>query len=314
MSTRQESWMYPMKFKSYLPLFALLCGVMTSSTAWADLRYAGSDTVEPVVDAARIAFLRGSPAFKLTLSSAGTGSGMRELCTARAFLVGASRPISADERQECAKAGVAPVEIPVGADAVVLVVSNKNSFVKELLLSEVKRIFAPASTGVVTSWKNVRDTFPDLRLRAVGVGIKHGTFEFFHTAIGNGKFVRSDYKDTVHHEETAKFVASDPGAVGYVPYSVAKDFASQLRMVSIDFGKGAVEPSVQAIADGSYSALSRMTYLYLNVPSLARSGSDAEAFVNELVGNLGKYVSFANMVPLSSLQYQESVRRLNQKK
>jgi phosphate transport system substrate-binding protein len=279
----------------------------------ADLRYAGSDTVEPVVDAARVAFQRVNPAFKLTLSSIGTSSGLRELCGARAFLVGASRPMSAEERQDCAKAGVTPIEIPVAADAVVLVVSNKNTFVKELSLSDIKRIFAPASTGVVISWKNVRATFPDLRLRAAGVGIKHGTFEFFHTAIGNGKFVRSDYVDTVHHPDTAKFVASDPGAVGFVSYSVAKDFATQLRVIDVDFGKGAVEPTVQTIAEGSYSALSRMTYLYLNAPAWTKSGPDADAFVTELVTNLGKYASFSNMVPLSSLQYRESLRRLTQK-
>ncbi len=293
--------------KKHASLIVLCCLV---APLQAQLRYAGSDTVEPVVDAARTAFSRSHPNFKLNLNSVGTSSGFRELCTNRAFFVGASRAIKPDEAKECERASVTPVEVPVGLDAVVLVVSSKNNFVKDLSIDDIKRIYGPLATGKLVSWNAVQPTFADQPLRAVGVGIKHGTFDFFHAAIGNGKFVRSDYKDTVHHEETAKIVAADPGAIGYVPLSVAKDFASQLRIVNINFGEGPIEPTEQSIRSGKYGALSRTTYFYVNLPALVKAGGESHEFIKDLMTNLAKYVSFANMTTLSPQQYQETAKRV----
>ena len=293
--------------KKQLFLLAFCC---LAAPLHAQLRYAGSDTVEPVVDAARTAFSRSHPNFKLTISSVGTSSGLRELCTNRAFFVGASRAIKPDETKECERAGVTPIEVPVGLDAVVLVVSSKNTFVKDLSIDDVKSIYGPQATGKLTSWKALLATFPEQRLNAVGVGIKHGTFDFFHAAIGNGKFVRSDYRDTIQHDETAKIVAADPGAIGYVPLSVAKDFASQLRIVPINFGEGPVEPSEQSIRSGKYGTLSRTTYFYVNLPALIKAGGESHEFIKDLMTNLAKYVTFANMTTLSPQQYQESAKRV----
>jgi phosphate transport system substrate-binding protein len=293
--------------KKHLSLLVLCC---LAVPVHAQLRYAGSDTVEPVVDAARTAFNRSHPNFKLSISSVGSSSGLRELCTNRAFFVGASRKIKSEEAKECERAGIAPVEVPVGLDAVVMVVSSKNSFVKDLSLDDVQRIYAPQATGKLISWNAVKPAFADQPLRAMGVGIKHGTFDFFHGAIGNGKFVRSDYKDTVHHDETAKLVAADPGAIGYVPLSVAKDFATQLRIVNINFGEGPIEPTEQSIRSGKYGALSRTTYFYVNLPALVKAGGESHEFIKDLMTNLSKYVNFANMTTLSPQQYQETAKRV----
>ena len=84
----------------------LLLIALVSPAAFAELRYAGSDTLEPVVEAAQVAFARGNPGYKDRVQATGTSSGIRELCTGRAPLVGASRPIKPQEVQECAKAGI----------------------------------------------------------------------------------------------------------------------------------------------------------------------------------------------------------------
>jgi phosphate transport system substrate-binding protein len=288
----------------------LTISLACSGTAVAQLRYSGSDTLEPVVDAARVAFTRAHPNFKLSISSLGSSSGIRELCTQKAVLVGSSRSMKPEEAKECAQAGVTPIELAAGLDAVVLVVSSKNSFVKELSIDEVKALYSPQAAGKLLTWKALLASYPDTPLRTVGVGIKHGTFEFFHGAIGNGKFVRGDFKDTQHHEETAKLVGQDAGAIGYLPLAVAKDFAAQLRIVKINFGEGPIEPSEQTIASGRYGALARTVYFYLNPAELAKANADSQAFVKELTSNLPKYASFANMVPLSAPQYEANAKKL----
>lgn len=292
---------------------ALMCSLLLLTSAHAQLRYAGSDTVEPLVEAAKVAYQRAHPAFKLASTGMGTSSGMRELCTGRASLVGASRPIKPEETRECGVAGITATEMPVAVDAMVLITSSKQPGPGVLTMVELKRIFAPASAGSLVNWRQLRDDMPDLPMTAVGVDIKHGSFEFFHAAIGNGKFVRADLKATVSHEETAKFVETRPGAIGYVPLSVAIDHGDKVRTVPISFGRGAVVPDTAAVRSGSYAPLTRTVYLYLNMPALAKSESDVE-FVRFMVNGLDKFSSFAGLIPLSSDQYQESIKRASLKR
>ncbi len=294
----------------YLPQ-TVICAIAMglSLSAWAELHYVGSDTLEPMVVAAQTAYQRSHPGFKLAMTSAGSSTGIKELCAGKTALAGASRPISASEAKECERKGIVYSELNAAADALVLIVSPKNTFVKELSLAEVKRIFEPASAGKLMSWKQVRPGFADQPLLPVGVGIKHGTFNFFHNAIGNAGYARSDYKDTAEHDITVKYVVANPGAIGYVPLSVAKDFSAQITAIKIDFGAGPVEATATTIADGKYGELSRMTYFYINTALLPQAGAESEGFVRDLVINMDKYAGFANLVPLANLQYQENIRR-----
>ena len=147
-----------------------------AQAATAQLRYAGSDTVEPMIEAAQVSFARGHAGYKLQIQANGTSAGFRELCTGRAALIGASRPIKPDEAQTCATANIQQIEVPMALDAIVLVASTKNNWLKELTFAEVRTLFDPASTSKLTSWKQLRPGFPDAPIKTAGVGIKHGTF------------------------------------------------------------------------------------------------------------------------------------------
>ena len=78
---------------------------LCSVGAHAQLRCVGSDALDPVIEAAQAAYARGHAGFKIQMQATGTSPGLRELCTLRAALVGASRPIKSDEAQACAAAG-----------------------------------------------------------------------------------------------------------------------------------------------------------------------------------------------------------------
>ena len=141
--------------------------------------YSGSDSVRPVAEAALVSFVRGHANYKPQLRDTGTSPGLKDLCNGVALVAGASRPINGEESKTCAKAGIQVTEIPVALDAIVLAVSNKNTWLKDLTLAEITKIFDPASAGKITSWKQIRATFPDLPLKPAGADIKHGTFQFF---------------------------------------------------------------------------------------------------------------------------------------
>lgn len=280
------------------------------TSAHAQLRYAGSDTVEPVVAAAQVAYARGNAGYKLQSSSVGTSSGLRELCTGRAALVGASRPIKPDEAQTCAAAGIQYFEMPIALDAVVLVVSTKNTWLNDLSLAEVRRLFDPASAGKLTSWQQLRAAFPELQMRTAGVGIKHGTFSSFTESVGLKGFIRSDFKDFNDHASTGRFVAADAGAIGFMPIGDVRAMEGQVRAVGIDFGAGVVPPGVDEVMAGKYDKLSRTVYLYVNSTLLAKGSPQDQAFSRLLFNDMEKFVRFANLIPLRALQYQENVKRV----
>lgn len=291
-------------------IFAALAVTPLAALAQASVLYTGSDTVHPVVEAALSAFVRGHSGYKPHLKEPGTSPGLKELCGGRAVMAGASRPIKADESKACAAAGIPITEIPVAIDAVVMVVSTKNTWLKDLTLAELSKIFNSASAGKVTSWKQIRATFPDTPLKPAGVGVKHATFGFFSETLGLKGFIRSDYKDFNDHADAAKYVAGDAAALAFVPVGEAKAMEGQVRTLGIDFGAGVVLPNEDAVAAGKYDKLSRMVYLYVNTVALAKSSAEDIAFTQMMVRDMDKFVRFVNLVPLRALQYQENVKRL----
>jgi len=296
-----------MKLLKLALILAALCSGAIEDAA-AQIRYVGSDTVEPLIEAAHGSFLRGHRDSKLQIQANGSSSGLRELCTGRAMLAGSSRPIKAEEQRQCTAAGVAVTELPLAVDAVAVIVSSKNTWLKDMTIDEIKHVFSPSVSEKLTSWKQVRAGLPEVPLKTVGVGIKHGTFQFFTEAIGNGQFVRSDFKDTHDHAETIKLVQADPGAIGFVPLGTVKDFHGQVRAVAIDFGKGPVDPVQVKPNDGRYVQFSRQIYLYVNSAGLAKPSAEKD-FVAFLIGDLERYVNYANLLPLQPMQYQETMQR-----
>ena len=271
--------------------------------------YVGSDTLEPVVEAARNVYLKNATNVKVSLDGKGTGQGLALLCAGKAAWAGASRKINERESADCARLKIDVTELPMGYDAVVMVTAKKNSWMSEITLAELKRLFDPATGTSLSNWKQLRPSWPDQPLKGMGVGPKHGTFDFFSKAIGLNGFIRSDYKDHPDHYMVAKAVAADASAIGFVPVGVANEFAEQLSIVPVDFGKGASKPDLANILDGRYAPLTRLVYLYINRPLLQKDAVSLD-FVRALLKDSDRYVRFAQLVPLKDATYKENATRV----
>ena len=86
--------------------------------------------------------------------------------------------------------------------------------------------------------------------------------------------------------------------------------ASDVRIIGIDFGTGPVVPSAQEVAAGKYDKLSRTVYLYVNVAMLLKTEMNDIEFSKLLFADMEKFVRFANLIALRTLQYQENVKRV----
>jgi phosphate transport system substrate-binding protein len=76
-------------------------------------------------------------------------------------------------------------------------------------------------------------------------------------------------------------------ALGYFGYAYYEENKDRLKLLGIDNGDGnCVQPSVEAVRNGTYKPLSRPLYIYVNKKALARP--EVRAFVEFYVENANK--------------------------
>ena len=81
---------------------------------------------------------------KVTVGISGTGGGFKKFCRGETDISNASRPILKAEMADCQKAGIEYFELPVAFDALTVVVNPKNTFIKQLTVAEMKKMWEPA--------------------------------------------------------------------------------------------------------------------------------------------------------------------------
>ena len=147
----------------------------------------GSSTVFPIMEAVAEEFQiskRGK--VRVTVGIAGTGGGFKKFCRGETDISNASRPILAEEIDDCKAAGIKYIELPVAFDALTVVINPKNTWAKTLTVAELKKVWEPAAQGRITRWSQIRAGFPNQPIQLFGPGADSGTFDYFTEAI-NGK-------------------------------------------------------------------------------------------------------------------------------
>lgn len=235
----------------------------------------GSSTVHPISQGV-LGLYASRLVTDVDLKFSGTGGGFKLFCRGKTDINSASRPISPAEVELCKSSGVEFIELPVAFDGVVVVVSKDNDFVRDLKVSELKKIFAPEAQSTVVSWRQVRPSFPDAPIRLYAPGLDSGTFDFFTSAIlGESGKSRADYQSSEDDEELAGLVAKSKTALGYFGLSHFLKNQDRLRAVPIDdeisdSGDQAVLPSLASVQAGDYQPLSRPLFLYVSTKSAQR--------------------------------------------
>ncbi|MDR7554649.1 MAG: PstS family phosphate ABC transporter substrate-binding protein [Armatimonadota bacterium] len=259
----------------------------------------GSSTVGPLTSAVAEEF-RKTPAgrtIRITVGISGTGGGFKKFCAdspqSRTDIQDASRPIQATEDEACQRNQVSYVEVPVAIDGLSVVVHPRNTWATCLTMGELKRIWEPGAERRITSWRQVRATFPDRPLRLAGAGADSGTFDSFtEMVVGKAKASRGDYLATEDDNVTVQFVQRDDGAMGYFGLAYLEENQGRVKGVAIDPSgrvdlasdadcKG-VQPDFDTSKTGRYP-LTRPIFIYVNRTS-ALSKPEVRQFAAWYVG------------------------------
>ena len=217
--------------------------------------------------------------FASDVKESGTTGGFKKFCAGEIDVAGASRPIQQTEIDACKAASIEFIELPIGYDGVAIAVNMANTWADQLTVAELKRIWEPGAASTITTWKQVRDGFPDRPLHLFGPDTESGTFDYFTQAIvGTQRASRTDYTSNKDDAALVHGVADDENALGYFGFAYLRN-QPKLRAVPIDDGdpkdgEGAVSPSLSTVANGTYQPLSRPIFIYVSVKSTSRPEVD----------------------------------------
>jgi len=233
----------------------------------------------------------------------GTSAGFRAFCSGKTAISNASRPINSKELAACKAAGVSFYELPIGFDAITVVVHPSNTWAREITVAELKRLWSRMAQNRVVRWNQVRSSWPDQPIKLFSPGRDSGTFDYFTKAItGEQGNSRSDSTSSENDNVLVRSVANTKLGMGYFGFAYYKANANKLRALAIAGPKGKVLPSVKTVQNESYQPLSRPMFLYVNARQIGAKAS-LRNFVGYLLRNAPEIVEKGGSVPLSEMQY-----------
>jgi len=276
----------------------------------------GSSTVFPITEAVAEEFQKSKKgAVRVTVGISGTGGGFKKFCRGETDISNASRPILKAEMEECRKAGITYMEMPVAYDALTVVINPKNTFIKSITVAELKKIWEPAAQGKITHWNQVNPAWPNAPIKLFGAGADSGTFDYFTEAInGKSKASRGDFTASEDDNVLVQGVQRDVNALGYFGYAYYAENRDKLKAVPIveKDGKPAVAPSLETVINGSYQPLARPIFIYVNAKSAAKP--EIREFLQYFNQHGEKLTKEVKYVPLPSKAYSYNMEVLSKGK
>jgi phosphate transport system substrate-binding protein len=274
-----------MKSFKKLAMFTMLAGVMAFGTACSDgesnaeatndsnetetqlegsVVIDGSGTVYPFMAKMAENYMSTQEDVSVEVSRSGTSAGFKK------FLVedgtdynDASRQIKDEEKAKAEELGIDVKEMKVALDGLTIVINKDNDWAKELTKEEVIDIFL--AEGGKKKWSDVRPDFPAEAINTYGPNENHGTYEFMFENILDEKDLVEGINLQQDYSTLVDLVSKDKNAIGFFGYGYFANNKDKLDAVSVDFGNGPVEPSLETIKeDGKYGPFTRPVFTYLN--------------------------------------------------
>jgi phosphate transport system substrate-binding protein len=270
----------------------------------------GSSTVAPLSEAAAELFQGEHPDVEVSVGTSGTGGGFEKFCNGETDISDASRQIEEDEVAACDGNGIEFEEVTVANDALSVLVNPENS-VDCLTVEQLNQIWAPDST--LSSWSEIDglDVDFDETLDLYGPGSTSGTFDYFTDAInGEEGAIRTDYND-IGEDDNAGIVGIEGtlGGMFFVGYTYYVENQDRVKALQVDGGNGCVEPTAEAVQDGSYAPLGRGLFIYPSAGSLERP--EVQAFVQFYIEQNEGITEPVGAIPLTDEQKADAQAKID---
>jgi len=275
----------------------------------------GSDTLEVLMEAWKLSFIKMYPAVNLQIQSRGSATAPRALIKETASLAPMSRKMNSRERRAFKqKFGYEAVAIPVAMDALAVYV-NKDNPINGLTLAQVDAIMSSTrQCGYetdITQWGQVGLTgkWASKAITIYGRNSLSGTHSYFRKkAMCKGR-----YKEVVQQHEDSRTlindVASDVNGIGYSGMGYSAAGVKRIAL-SASNNKSFVLAEAKTAMSGEYP-LARFLYIYVNKPMGKPLGKNETEFIKMVLSNTGrKAVIKSGYIPLSKAKAADALALL----
>lgn len=257
-----------------------------------DIRVSGSSVLTPMAQS--LATLFGLEGFlgNIIVEASGSEIGLQQFCNGQVDIALADRQILPAEADACRAAGRSPIGFQVATDAVLVVASPQNTFINNLSIDELQRIFSTAN-----SWSEIRPDWPDTPIQRRGPGTTSSEFRFFAAAVfgGDGRSMvtalGSQYSDDVAAQIDA--VATDGLAIGFFDAEAVNANIGRLRVIAI----AGVTPTDATVINGQY-VLANPLLLY-SAASVMQEQAQVAGFINFYLTNATREARLEGLFPSS---------------
>ncbi|MDM5452849.1 PstS family phosphate ABC transporter substrate-binding protein [Peribacillus simplex] len=269
----------------------------------------GSSTVFPIMEAVAEEYMATQPDVKVSVGSSGTGGGFKKFIAGETDLSNASRPVKEEESTMLDKKGVKYTELKLAFDGISIVANKDNDFIDSLTVEELQKLWV--DNGKVKKWSDIRPEWPNEEIKFYSPGTDSGTYDYFNEVILNEKPMVENATLSEDDNVLVQGVEGDKNAIGFFGYAYYAENKDKLKIVSIDNGKGAVEPTHETIKSGEYAPLSRPLYTYVANKSVAEKEqvADYTQFVIENAGELAEEVGY---ISLPEEEYKKDLDKLKE--
>ena len=212
----------------------------------------GSDSVLPLAQAEAEEFLNENFGKSVSVTGGGSGVGIAALIDKQVNIATASREMTTDEIKKANTNGINPVEHVIAYDGITVIVNPKNP-VSKLTFNQLRGIY----DGSISNWKQVGGE--DKPIAVISRDSSSGTYADFKKDVGFNEY-RPDALTQATTGGIVSEVTQNPNAIGYIGFAYVNQ---DIKVLSLDNGKGSVSPTSKTILSGEYP-LSRTLQIYTN--------------------------------------------------
>ena len=280
----------------------------TSTELTGTIEIDGSSTVGPISEAVAEEFEKENEV-GVNIGISGTGGGFKKFTKGEIDICDASRAIKEEEAAEATKNNITYVELEVAYDGLAVVVNPQNTWVKDLTVADLKKLWEPAAEGKIKTWNQIRPEFPNEPIKLYGPGTDSGTYDYFTEEIvkpekGAPKS-RSDFNSSEDDNILVEGIAGDKGAIGFFGLAYYEENKDKLKLVSINN----VLPTLETVMNKTYAPLSRPLYIYVNGNAAKRT--EVQAYIKFYLENAAKLSKEVGYIPLAKEIYQTQLEKFN---
>ncbi len=264
----------------------------------------GSSTVYPITEAIAEEFRTEQPDVRVTVGVSGTGGGFKKFGRGELDINNASREIKEDEAAVVKENNLEYVGLSVAFDGLAVLANKENTWIEDITVEELKKIWEPSAQGNITRWNQIRPEWPDEGINLYGPGVASGTYDYFTEAVvGESGASRGDYTASEDDNVLVQGITNDKNALGFFGLAYYEENQEKLKLIGVDNGSGPVLPSFETVKEGEYAPLSRPVFIY--VSSKAVKNPAVVAFVDFYLETAAELVQDVGYIALTEAEYQE---------